>query len=368
LEAENENLIVKYNSWENDFYSDPLIAILYNILDQLEKSAISSEIKQGIKNGILAFRSLLTLIPNYEKFEKTITEVNNSLTRKAPKNVNKALFNEYTSYNQLLKKTRETLSEIVSNKKLIVLVDEIDRCLPEYSIKVMERLHHLFSGIPNLIVIIAVDKKQLDKVISDYYTHKDVDNYLQKFLDFEIKLEIGITESSLYLEQFDFIINQFKEDEIIKKEGLLEFIKVIFNETEIRARIKLMKKIELINKALAFSGKPMLLFIIQFLILFSKFNKVDILKSFDSLQNIKFNCDEGNGYIKSLTRVDGIKTGGNQQFINFNANVLGVSLRYLLDNKFDTQNVYFANQSFENLLISLKPDVNKFIEIIEIIC
>ena len=39
------------------------------------------------------------------------------------------------------------------DKTIIFVVDELDRCLPEYSIKVLERLHHVFEKTSNIQVI-----------------------------------------------------------------------------------------------------------------------------------------------------------------------------------------------------------------------
>lgn len=44
---------------------------------------------------------------------------------------------------------------------LIFIVDELDRCIPEYAIKVLERLHHIADGVQNMVTIIATDKTRL---------------------------------------------------------------------------------------------------------------------------------------------------------------------------------------------------------------
>mgnify|MGYP003533024634 FL=1 len=45
------------------------------------------------------------------------------------------------------------------------MVDELDRCLPEYSIKVLERLHHLTENTDNVITVLSMDKSQLEKSV-----------------------------------------------------------------------------------------------------------------------------------------------------------------------------------------------------------
>lgn len=40
------------------------------------------------------------------------------------------------------------------------MVDELDRCLPSYAIKVLERIHHVFNELENVVVIIAMEKNK----------------------------------------------------------------------------------------------------------------------------------------------------------------------------------------------------------------
>ena len=79
--------------------------------------------------------------------------------------------------------------------KLIILVDEIDRCLPDEQLKILERLHHLF-GVNNCAVIVALNQACVAKTVQTIYGI-DGYEYLRKFFTFTFKLE---TSASEYLE------------------------------------------------------------------------------------------------------------------------------------------------------------------------
>ena len=49
-------------------------------------------------------------------------------------------------------------------KAVVIMVDELDRCLPEYTIKVSERLHHIFTDLKNVIVFVSMDKTNFTDV------------------------------------------------------------------------------------------------------------------------------------------------------------------------------------------------------------
>ena len=85
---------------------------------------------------------------------------------------NKA-FDDLATFKETLKTVREQLKKIAEYKPIIWVVDELDRCLPDYAIKVLERLHHLLKGIPNITVIIAIDQKHLEKSVKQIFGEKN---------------------------------------------------------------------------------------------------------------------------------------------------------------------------------------------------
>ena len=56
-------------------------------------------------------------------------------------------YDVYFSFNQALIRLQQVITEISKEKTVVFIVDELDRCLPEYAIKVLERLHHLAENL-----------------------------------------------------------------------------------------------------------------------------------------------------------------------------------------------------------------------------
>ena len=73
-------------------------------------------------------------------------------------------------------------------------MDEIDRCLPDEQLKILERLHHLFD-VKNCVVICAVNKKSIIKNFKTTYGGNG-EEYLRKFFDYNVRLG---TKGDLYL-------------------------------------------------------------------------------------------------------------------------------------------------------------------------
>ncbi|MXY09245.1 MAG: hypothetical protein F4Z00_12360 [Acidimicrobiaceae bacterium] len=67
--------------------------------------------------------------------------------------------------------------------RLVVFVDELDRCRPEYAMSVLERIRHLFD-VEGVIVVLSVNKAALDHAVSAVHGPQDlVERYLRRFVD-----------------------------------------------------------------------------------------------------------------------------------------------------------------------------------------
>ncbi|MFT7640583.1 MAG: putative KAP-like P-loop ATPase, partial [Pirellulaceae bacterium] len=87
---------------------------------------------------------------------------------------------ERLQFADLLRDASETAG---NGKPVIVLIDELDRCRPNYSVDLLERLKHYFA-VEGIVFVLAVDKTQLCHAINGVYGEKfDSSTYLPRFFD-----------------------------------------------------------------------------------------------------------------------------------------------------------------------------------------
>lgn len=231
LSVNSEYIIIKYDAWENSFYNDPLIAILSCVIDGLKnklsklrgyKKVVKEIGKQHGKeiidklcesSGKLGFMAKLI-----KEFTEIIPSLKNVSLTTDTKDAQLEIFKSYKSLLQDVKDLLNTLTgkTFVENKqtKLVILVDEIDRCLPDEQLKILERLHHLFD-VKNCAVIVALNQLCVAKTVRTIYGI-DGNEYLRKFFDFTFKLE---TSSSEYLKNlFNGFSDSFDKLKIETKE------------------------------------------------------------------------------------------------------------------------------------------------------
>lgn len=73
-------------------------------------------------------------------------------------------------------------------QKLIVVVDELDRCRPDYALSVLEVIKHFFE-VPNVHFILGINLVELENIIRTRYGNGvDARNYLQKFLSVTLSI------------------------------------------------------------------------------------------------------------------------------------------------------------------------------------
>lgn len=92
------------------------------------------------------------------------------------------------------KNRMRTLIEVIKesdfqlSSPLFIVVDELDRCRPDYAIRVLEEIKHFFD-IPGVAFVVALHAEQLKNSISAIYGEKfDSGDYLRRFFSRRYKL------------------------------------------------------------------------------------------------------------------------------------------------------------------------------------
>ncbi len=88
------------------------------------------------------------------------------------------------------------------NKKIVIFVDNLDRCLPKQTIQTLESLR-LFLFMPNTAFVIAADEDMVRHAVKEYFNgidEKHITDYLDKLIQFPVKVpKISTREVRAYL-------------------------------------------------------------------------------------------------------------------------------------------------------------------------
>ena len=257
--AGDRYIVFRYDCWQYDYYDEPSIAIIaairnicenYNRLLPKASPTLKATFKAAKDLGKELVCNVIetktgwspeSIIERYETQKSGIEED----SKKNHK------YDTFFEFKTILTKTRNQLSEMAEDKPIIVVVDELDRCVPEYAVKVLERLHHLFENQPNIIVLLAYDGQKLNHVIKNIYgiETQDVQHFMRKFIDFSVQLDNGLVSDSFW-ERHNRYLKLFNIDSLNENElqQLNEFTSKIFSGTDARTQEKIIERIILLHK------------------------------------------------------------------------------------------------------------------------
>lgn len=239
--------VARYDCWEYDYYEEPVVAIISVLGDAIDQciNLISEDAKVQLLEA--AKNTITTAIAKIVEL-KTGINIKEYIGDPAEE---KKVYDQYLGFKDAIEKVREALKQIAQDQTIVIIVDELDRCLPPYTIKVLERIHHIFNELENVVVIIAMEKKQIKNSLHQIYGGEmDVEKYLKKFISFSVKLDNGSARN--FISKYADFMNMF---EIRQNDEMETFLRCITSGLDIRTQEKIFEKAESMHRLLATSEK-----------------------------------------------------------------------------------------------------------------
>lgn len=251
--------VIRYNCWKYDYYEEPLIAIVSSLLSSIdEKIRLFPDPKKTreVQGVLKATGEVLLSIGSIALKNKAGVDIQQAYEIiKTGKNdgaeayAKESKYDIYFSFKKVMEKLSGVLQKLAEEQTVIFLVDELDRCLPEYAVKVLERLHHLMEEKNNIITIISIDKEQLMSSVKQIFGFDKPEKYLEKFINFDVKLDYGIVSEQI-VEKYSDYVSMFNKDLFQFEDSVEEYLQEVFRDIDIRSQEQLMKKISLVHKLL----------------------------------------------------------------------------------------------------------------------
>ncbi len=225
---------VYFNAWENDFENNPLTALMGE-LKTLTKKSTEPEFKTVLKNAAVLSKHILPMVAKAiaDRYVDTkgITEAIENIT-KGVTDIFENEVNEYAEKKKGIAEFRTSLSKFIADtnngKPLIFIVDELDRCRPDYAVAILEQIKHFFS-VSNIVFVLSIDKVQLGNAVRGVYGSEQIDaeEYLRRFID--VEYSIPEPDSEIYS---NYLYNYFGFDEFFKSDFRRTHQELNYDNTE----------------------------------------------------------------------------------------------------------------------------------------
>jgi hypothetical protein len=207
-----------FNAWDNDFATDPLVALMGELDSQFE--AVAKQFKAGATAGsrwgktvdaaanvgsalvpiliragtagMVGLNDLGALKDAIEKAGDGVADLSAEVLREQIENHS----NHHKAIAKFRKKFVETGKSLASAKEaaqlpIVVFIDELDRCKPTFAVALLERVKHVLN-VPGVCFVLAVDRDQLSTSVQMLYGERtDATGYLRRFIDLEYQLPVA---------------------------------------------------------------------------------------------------------------------------------------------------------------------------------
>lgn len=173
----NSYATVYYDAWAFDNHDDPILSLVYAAL----KSGCGEE-PEGKGNSLIeAAVRVIDVIKG-----TNLAEIYEAFKNHQPEK----LTAEIEKTEDIKDSIRAFIDTLIQEKgnRLIIFIDELDRCKPDYAIRLLERIKHYFDD-ERITFVFSVNLTQLQWTVKSYYGNSfDATGYLEKFFDLSFTL------------------------------------------------------------------------------------------------------------------------------------------------------------------------------------
>lgn len=170
---ENYDVAVYYDAWENDNDTEPVLSLIYEITKQL-----SVEFSLSNKSIVKMAGAIVEAISGHN-----VNGIKDALTSEDP-------FTKFKEQKDIQEKIKDFFTSLLAERgnRLVVFIDELDRCKPTFAVHLLEQIkHYIFDD--RITFVFSVNLEQLQHTIKHYYgADFDSCRYLDRFFDLRIAM------------------------------------------------------------------------------------------------------------------------------------------------------------------------------------
>lgn len=167
-------MCVYYDAWENDNDDDPMVSLVYTIMKCVEKCG-------ELEKNLNIPRSAASILEFFTG--KRWSNLVESLRGSSP-------LKDISTSKAVEEHVKEFFDELFKERgnRLVIFVDELDRCKPSYAVKVLERIKHYLAN-DRITFVFSINTSELQHTIRKHYGDDfNADRYLDRFFDWRLSL------------------------------------------------------------------------------------------------------------------------------------------------------------------------------------
>ena len=158
------------------------------VMKTVAKAAVGHVLKQNTDDLAEGLQQIMNDGQDADSLAETVTDAAATIASHTIDATVEALLKEQIEAEKNLETLKACLKELAADKPIILFIDELDRCRPDYAVDMLEVIKHVFE-VENVKVVLVTNTKQLRAVINHRYGMEvDAQKYLDKFLKYSFAL------------------------------------------------------------------------------------------------------------------------------------------------------------------------------------
>ena len=194
LQEQPEVKCVWIDTFEADWHDDPAMTLLAEFSEQLpqDKRAAFIEAVAPLAGKALtaAAKAGMRMAGNLIGIDSEVVDEFASVSKDAGDEYIKGKLKALAERKRSSEALRQLLAQAVKDAggKVVVFVDELDRCSPAYAIRFLERIKHLFA-VDGVVFVLLWNRGQIQNAVKAFYG-QDTEGqmYLDRFVDYPCRL------------------------------------------------------------------------------------------------------------------------------------------------------------------------------------
>ena len=178
--------VQEFNAWQQSHTDNPVIDVV-SALAAHSANVTTDLIQAALGLGKRILRGLLV------QGVKTVTAgVVNPESVGSDDTDSKSVFRVWADVEAQVTNFERALGELVraSGGKFVMIIDELDRCHPDYAIDMLTEVRHLFAA-PGVVIVLGVNRAELEHRVKEVFgPQTDAAVFLRRFIDFPVHLGV----------------------------------------------------------------------------------------------------------------------------------------------------------------------------------
>lgn len=183
------------DAFQADHADNPLLTLLSGVISLLpegnEKNALRNKAMPVIRFTAAAVGKAVVSHVLRQNADDLMDGLEENLQDAADQAIDasvKALLKDHEDVQKNIQALQTVITSIATEAPIIIFIDELDRCRPDFAVQMLEVIKHTFN-VKGLQFVLVTNTRQLKAAINHRYGHQvDAQRYLDKFLKFSFRL------------------------------------------------------------------------------------------------------------------------------------------------------------------------------------